>query len=86
MISILKSQKSGFPIVFLKSDVALAGSIVEIDYGFFRVFGQYYIGKSLGTFKNFIFGLCHLSLTPTIGSIHNGAPDIPVGNKDELHA
>ena len=22
----------------------------------------------------------------TIGSVHNEAPDIPVGNKDELHA
>ena len=33
------------------------GSIVEIDYGFFRVFGPYFIGKSLGTFKILIFGL-----------------------------
>ena len=33
------------------------GSIVEIDYGLFRVFGPYFIGKSLGTFKILIFGL-----------------------------
>ena len=33
------------------------GSIVEMDYGFFRVFGPYFIGKSLGTFKILIFGL-----------------------------
>ena len=32
------------------------GSIVEIDYGFFRVFDPYLIGKSLGTFKILIFG------------------------------
>ena len=33
------------------------GSIVEIDYGLFRVFGPYFIGKLLGTFKIVIFGL-----------------------------
>ena len=27
------------------------GSIVEIDYGLFRVFGPYFIGQSLGTYK-----------------------------------
>ena len=32
------------------------GSFVEIDYGFFRGFGPYFIGKSLGTFKILIFG------------------------------
>ena len=32
------------------------GSIVEIDYGFFKVFGPYFIGKSLGTLKILIFG------------------------------
>ena len=38
------------------------GSIVEIDYGFFRVFGPYFIGNALGTFKILIFGL--LSFIP----------------------
>ena len=33
------------------------GSIVEIDYGFFGVFGPYFIGKSLGTFIILIFRL-----------------------------
>ena len=33
------------------------GSIVEIDYGFFRVFVPYFIGKSLDGFKILIFGL-----------------------------
>ena len=33
------------------------GSIVEIDYGFFRVVGPYFVGKSLGTSKILIFGL-----------------------------
>ena len=33
------------------------GSIVEIDYGFSRVVGPDSIGKSLGTFKIWIFGL-----------------------------
>jgi hypothetical protein len=33
------------------------GSVVEIDYyGFVRVFGPYFIEKSLGTFKILIFG------------------------------
>ena len=32
----LKKSKIEFPIVFSKSDVALAGSIVEIEYGFFK--------------------------------------------------
>ena len=36
---------------------------MEIDDGFFRVFGPYFIGKSLGTFKIMIFGLW--SLIPT---------------------
>ena len=40
------------------------GSIVEIDYGFFRVFGPYFIGKSLGTFKILIFGLWSFILHP----------------------
>ena len=40
------------------------GSIVEIDYGFFRVFGPYLIGNSLSTFKILIFGLWSFSLTP----------------------
>ena len=33
------------------------GSIVEIEYWFFRVFSPYFIRKSLGTFKILIFGL-----------------------------
>ena len=33
------------------------GSIVEIDYGLFRVVGPYLMGKSLGPFKILIFGL-----------------------------
>ena len=33
------------------------GSIVEIDHGFFRVVGPYFIGKSLGTLKILIFRL-----------------------------
>ena len=35
-------------------------SLVEIDYGFFRVVGPYFIGKSLGTLKVLIFGLWSL--------------------------
>ena len=30
---------------------------VDIDYGFFRVFGPYFLGKLLGTFQILIFGL-----------------------------
>ena len=51
----LKKSKNGFSIVFSKSDLLWQGSIVGIDYGFFRVFGPYFIGKSLGTFKILIF-------------------------------
>ena len=46
-----------FPLYFQKVKLLWQGSIVEIDYRFFRVFGPYFIGKSLGTFKKFIFGL-----------------------------
>ena len=45
------------PSYFQKVLLFWQGSIVEIDYGFFRVFGPYFIGKSLGTFKILIFGL-----------------------------
>ena len=40
-----KSQKMDFPLHFQKGMLLLHGSIVEIDYGFFRVFGPYFIGK-----------------------------------------
>ena len=46
-----------FPLYFQKVMVLWQGSIVEIDYGFFSVFGPYCIGKSLGTFKILKFGL-----------------------------
>ena len=46
-----------FPLYFQKVMLLWQGSIVEIDYGFLRVFGPYFIGKSLGTFKILIFGL-----------------------------
>ena len=52
-----KSPKMDFPLYFQKVMLLWQGSIVEIDYGFFRVFGPYFIGKSLGTFKILIFGL-----------------------------
>ena len=54
-------------MVFSKSDVALAGAIVEIDYGFFRIFGPYIIGKSLGTYKFLYLDFGHLSHTPDSG-------------------
>ena len=47
-----------FPLYFQKVMLLWQGSIVDIDYGFFRVFGPYFIGKSLGAFKILIFGLC----------------------------
>ena len=43
---------------------ALAGVIVEIDYGLFRVLGRNFIRKSLGTFKILIFGHLVLYQTP----------------------
>ena len=46
-----------FPLYFQKVMLLWQGSIVDIDYGFFRVFGPYFIGKSLGTFKVLIFWL-----------------------------
>ena len=49
-----------FPLYFLKVMLLRQGSIVEIDYGFFRVFGPYFIGKSLGTSKILKFGLWSL--------------------------
>ena len=38
-----------FPLYFQKVMLLWQGSMVEIDYGFFRVFGPYFLGKSLGT-------------------------------------
>ena len=46
-----------FPLYFQKLMLLWQRSVVEIDYGFFRVFGTYFIGKSLGTFKILIFGV-----------------------------
>ena len=46
-----------FPLYFQKLMLLWQRSIVEIDYGFFGVFGPYFIGKSMGTFKILIFGL-----------------------------
>jgi hypothetical protein len=40
-----------FPLYFQKVRLLWQRSIVEIDYGFSKVFGPYFIGKSLGTFK-----------------------------------
>ena len=45
-----------FQLYFQKVMLLWQRSIVEIDYGFFRVFGPYVIGKSLGAFKILIFG------------------------------
>ena len=52
-----KSKKMDFPLYFQKVMLLWQGSIVEIDNGFFRVFGPYFIGKSLGLFKILIIGL-----------------------------
>ena len=46
-----------FSLYFQKVLLLWQGSIVEIDYAVFRVFGPYFIGKSLGTFKILVFGL-----------------------------
>ena len=45
------------PLYFQKVMLVWQRSIVEIDYGFFIVFGPYFIGKSLEIFKILIFGL-----------------------------
>ena len=45
-----------FALFLQKVMLLWKGPIVEIDYGFFRVFGPYFIGKSLGTLKILIFG------------------------------
>ena len=39
-----------FPLHFQKVMLLWQGLIVELDFGFFRVFGPFFIGKSLGTF------------------------------------
>ena len=52
-----KSKKMDIPLYFQKVMLLWKGSIVEIDYGLFRVFGPYFIGKSQSTFKILIFGL-----------------------------
>ena len=59
-VNILKSKKMDFPLFFQKVILLWQGSNVEINYGFFRAFGPYFIGKSLGTFKIYIFGLWSL--------------------------
>jgi hypothetical protein len=46
-----------FPLYFQKVMLLWQRSIVEMAYGFFRVFGPYFMGKSLGTFKILSFGL-----------------------------
>ena len=46
-----------FPLYYQKVMLLWQGSIVEIDYWFFRVVGPYFIGKLLGTLKILIFGL-----------------------------
>ena len=43
---------------------------MEIDYGFFRVFGPYFIGKSQGTFKILIFGLWSFIPPPSMIAFH----------------
>ena len=53
-----------FPLYFQKVMLFWQRSIVEIDYGFFKVFGPYFIGKSLGTLKFLYLDFGHLSLTP----------------------
>ena len=53
----LKVIKMDFQWYFKKVMLLWQGSIVEIDYGFFRVFGPYFIGKTQGTFKILILGL-----------------------------
>ena len=40
-----------FLLYFQKVMLLWQGSIVEIHYGIFRVFGPYFIEKLLGTFK-----------------------------------
>ena len=55
-----------FPLYFQKVMLLWQGSIVEIDYGFFRVFGPYFIGKSLGNFKMLIFGFWSFISNPYI--------------------
>ena len=56
-LSVFKKSKMDFPLYFQKVMLLWQGSIVEIDYGFFRVFDPYFIGKSLGAFKILIFEL-----------------------------
>ena len=46
-----------FPLYFQKVMLLWQRLIVEVDYGFFRVFGPYFIAKSLATFRILIFGL-----------------------------
>ena len=58
-----------FPLYFQKVMLLWQGSIVEIDYGFFRVFCPYFIGKSLGTFKILIFGLWSFISHPYLGPL-----------------
>ena len=62
-----KVKKNDFPLYFQKVMLLWQGSIVEIDYGFVRVFGPYFIGKSLGTFEILIFVLWSFIWHPIVG-------------------
>ena len=57
-------KKMDFPLYFQIVMLLWQGSFVEIDYGFFKVFGQYFRGKSLGTFNILKFGLWSFIPTP----------------------
>ena len=46
------------------------GSIVEVDYGLFRVFGPYFIEKYLGSFKIWIFELWSFIWQPYPDDVH----------------
>ena len=63
-----------FLLYFEKVMLLLQRSIVEIDYGFFRVFGPYFIGKSLDTYKMLIFGLWSFIPHPYAGGAKCSPP------------
>ena len=64
-----------FPLYFQKVMLLWQGSIVEIDYGFFRVFGPYFIRKSLGTFKILIFGFLSFISHPYLSVTYTTAAE-----------